>query len=65
MDLKYRVRFYIGDQYQVFEKDVENFDKKKKYHDDDETDEWVPVFQGTLGDCESFIRLRENEIVDF
>lgn len=65
MDYKYRVRFFIGDQYQVFEKNVPDTKVKRKYQDDDESDEWKPVFQGTLGDCESYIRLRENDSVDF
>ena len=45
-DKKYKVKFYQDNTYEVLKKD------------DDES--WESVYQGSLADCEAYIRLHEN-----
>ena len=49
-DKKYKVRFYQNNTYEVLE---------KKYYAY-ENDGWESVYQGSLADCEAYIRLHEN-----
>lgn len=50
-DKKFKVRFYQDNTYEVLE--------KKYYHyEDDES--WESAYQGSLADCEAYIRLHEN-----
>lgn len=51
-DKKYKVIFFQDDTYEVLEK------KYYAYEDDD--DSWVTVYQGSISDCEAYIRLNEN-----
>ena len=48
----YRVSFYQDNEYEV-------------WHRDSSDDEWVSVFQGSISDCEAYVRLCQNEDVDF
>ncbi len=50
-DKKYKVRFYQDNTYEVLE-------KKYYYYEDDES--WESVYQGSLSDCEAYIRLSNN-----
>ena len=50
-DKKYKVRFYQDNTYEVLE-------KKYYAYEDDEC--WESVYQGSLADCEAYIRLHEN-----
>ena len=51
MRSRFRVSFYQDGEYEVFEwSNVE---------------EWRSVFIGRLADCEAYIRLTENENIDF
>lgn len=52
---QFKVQFYQDNRYEVFEFQSE----------DDYGEDWKSLFIGTLSDCEAFIRLRENENVDF
>jgi hypothetical protein len=55
--MKYRVDFFIGDIYKVFKLDN---------YPENETDEnYYYVFQGSLSDCEAYIRLKQNDNVEF
>jgi len=49
--MKFKVLFYQDGEYEVFEFL--------------ETEQWSSVFIGRLADCEAYIRLRENNQVDF
>jgi hypothetical protein len=51
MDKKFKVRFYQNNIYEVLE-------KKYYAYEDDEC--WESVYQGSLADCEAYIRLHEN-----
>lgn len=50
-DKKYKVRFYQDNTYEVLE---------KKYYACEYDDFWESVYQGSLPDCEAYIRLHEN-----
>jgi hypothetical protein len=50
---KYKVRFFIDNTYEVLE---------KVYDYDDEY--WESVFQGSISDCEAYIRLHEKGYFD-
>jgi len=60
---KYRVQHYIDNIYEVLEVNKliegQSWDGWDDYYDD------VSVFKGSLSDCEAYIRLKENENVDF
>ena len=47
----FRVRFFQDSDYEVFELVA--------------PDEWESVFIGSLSDCEAYIRLNQNENVEF
>lgn len=55
--MKYKVELLSGSTYQVIELNVliqgQSWDGYDDYHDD------VSVFQGSLADCEAYIRLKE------
>lgn len=51
-DRRFRVAFYMNNEYEVLQWD-------------DNNDEWISHFIGSLADCEAWIRLTENENVDF
>ena len=51
MEKRFKVRFYQNDTYEVLE--------KKYYHYEDD-DFYESVFQGSLSDCEAYIRLHEG-----
>ena len=48
--MRFKVRFYQDDTYEVLE---------KKYYAD-EVICWESVYQGSLADCEAYIRLHEG-----
>jgi hypothetical protein len=48
---KYKVKFLQNNIFEVYE------NKNYYYHKDED---WESVYQGTLSDCEAFIRLNEN-----
>jgi len=50
-DKKYKVRFYQDKTYEVLE---------KKYYTYEDDESWESVYQGSLADCEAYIRLHEN-----
>jgi hypothetical protein len=52
MEKKFKVRFYQ-------EKNIYEVSEKKYYAYEDD-DFYEPVFQGSLSDCEVYIRLHEN-----
>lgn len=67
--MRYRVESLQDDVYQVF---ITDWDEQTKllmlsYGDEPEDYERETelVFQGSLTDCEAYIRLKENENVDF
>lgn len=49
MEKRYQVQFYQDSTYEVFELINEGSD----------TEYWESVFQGSLSDCEAYIRLHE------
>ena len=52
-DMKYKVCFYLDNLYKILELDEDN-------------DTWEPLGEvGTLSHCEAYIRLKENDNVDF
>jgi hypothetical protein len=55
-NVKYKVLFLINDTFEV----VEN----TNYPDESEP-QWTFCYQGSLADCEAYIRLKESEIVGF
>ena len=55
-DKKYKVRFYQDNTYEVLE-------KKYYIYEDDEC--WESVYQGSLADCEAYIRLHENGYMQY
>ena len=46
---RFKVRFFQDSTYEVFE-----------FHPVEWNDEWEKVYQGSLADCEAYIRLHEN-----
>jgi hypothetical protein len=51
MDKKFKVRLYQDNIYEVLE---------KKYYAFEDDDFYESVFQGSLADCEAYIRLHEG-----
>jgi len=51
MEKKFKVRFYQDNIYEVLE---------KQYYALEDDDFYEAVFQGSLSDCEAYIRLHEN-----
>ena len=51
MDKKFKVRLYQDNTYEVLE---------KKYYAYEDDDFYESVFQGSLSDCEAYIRLHEG-----
>jgi hypothetical protein len=51
-DKEYRVRLFMDETYEVV--------KKKDGADEDDHDYWRSVHQGSLADCEAWIRLTEK-----
>lgn len=49
--MRFRVSFYQDGEYEVFQLS--------------ESEQWESVFIGRLADCEAYIRLRQDEQVDF
>jgi hypothetical protein len=60
---KFKVSFYQDNQFEVYEK-VECSPSALNPHDDAEF-KWKSVFIGSIADCEAYIRLKENENVQF
>ena len=55
MDKRFKVRFFQYNTYEVLELQPPRFTVGSY-----KTDEWDKVYQGSLADCEAYIRLREN-----
>ena len=51
MGKKFKVRLYQDNIYEVLE---------KKYYAYEDDESWESVYQGSLSDCEAYIRLHEN-----
>jgi hypothetical protein len=56
MDKKFQVRFFQDNTYEVFEKQEFTLDKVVEEY----VIAWEKVYQGSLSDCEAYIRLHEN-----
>ena len=65
MKQKYKVQFFQDDTYEVLElEDSLDDSYQSQFQTTDAsfpTQEYVKVFQGSLSDCEAFIRLREKD----
>lgn len=61
--MKFRVEHLQGDTYQVFEHVRYDEIITKREATGREWDD--RVFQGSLSDCEAYIRLKQNETIDF
>jgi len=48
----FRISFYQDEKYEVWRRESS-------------ADEWISVYQGSLADCEAYVRLCQNETVDF
>ena len=56
MDKKFQVRFFQDNTYEVFDKQEFTLDKVVEEY----VIAWEKVYQGSLSDCEAYIRLHEN-----
>ena len=59
--MRYRVDFYMDNEYSVIEIQNLNYDRGIEYHiPEDECPSEFCVFQGSLSDCEAYINLNEQ-----
>lgn len=58
--MKYKVRFYGNNTYEVVEIHIKYGERVSAYESEPDVKHEVPVFQGSLADCEAYIRLHEN-----
>jgi hypothetical protein len=60
MDRKYKIRFYKNNTYQVFEIITTYGERISAYESEPKKIEINVVFEGSLADCDSYIRLKDG-----